>query len=182
MSRTFSRRRSLHNHRRNRLHIPHHIRRHPQTGGRKPARLHRQQRVVAQDPPGDLRPALPVDTIVANDYAFKFPPTLAPGRHRFVFINAGKQRHEINIARIKSGATYRQIAELDAKDGDIEPLLDEDHGVLHALGGATPAGTLDIDLVAGREYLLECGFSDTDTSPPHYKLGMSGSIKVRRAK
>ncbi len=130
----------------------------------------------------DSRPGLPVDTIIANDYAFKFPPTLAPGRHRFVFVNAGKQRHEVSIARIKSGTTYRQIAELDAKDGDIDPLLDEDHGVLHALGGTTPAGTLDIDLVAGREYLLECGFSDTDTSPPHYKLGMSGAIKVRRAK
>jgi hypothetical protein len=71
---------------------------------------------------------------------------------------------------------------LDAKDGDIEPLLDEDYGVLHALGGATPAGMLDVDLVAGREYLIECGFSDTDTSPPHYKLGMSGAIKVSRAK
>ena len=71
---------------------------------------------------------------------------------------------------------------MDAKDGDIEPLLDQDYGVLHALGGAAPAGMLDVDLVAGREYLLECGFSDTDTSPPHYKLGMSGAIKVTRAK
>ena len=126
----------------------------------------------------DPRPAPVVDTIVAMDYAFKFPRTLAPGRHRLVFVNAGKQRHEINISRMKSGATYRQIADLDAKDGDIEPLLDQDLGVLHAPGGTNAAGMLDVDLIAGREYLLECGFSDTDTSPPHYKLGMSGSIKV----
>ena len=128
--------------------------------------------------PRDTRPAPAVDTIVAMDYAFKFPRTLAPGRHRLVFVNAGKQRHEINISRMKSGATYRQIADLDAKDGDIEPLLDQDLGVLHAPGGTNAAGMLDVDLIAGREYLLECGFSDTDTSPPHYKLGMSGSIKV----
>ena len=126
----------------------------------------------------DPRPAPVVDTIVAMDYAFKFPRTLAPGRHRLVFVNAGKQRHEINISRMKPGATYRQIADLDAKDGDIEPLLDQDLGVLHAPGGTNAAGMLDVDLIAGREYLLECGFSDTDTSPPHYKLGMSGSIKV----
>ena len=126
----------------------------------------------------DPRPAPVVDTIVAMDYAFKFPRTLAPGRHRLVFVNAGKQRHEINISRMKSGATYRQIADLDAKDGDIEPLLDQDLGVLHAPGGTNAAGMLDVDLIAGREYLLECGFSDTDKSPPHYKLGMSGSITV----
>ena len=126
----------------------------------------------------DPRPAPVVDTIVAMDYAFKFPRTLAPGRHRLVFVNAGKQRHEINISRMKSGATYRQIADLGAKDGDIEPLLDQDLGVLHAPGGTNAAGMLDVDLIAGREYLLECGFSDTDKSPPHYKLGMSGSIKV----
>ena len=128
--------------------------------------------------PRDTRPAPPVDTIVAMDYAFKFPPTLAPGRHRLVFVNAGKQRHEISISRMKSGATYRQIADVDAKDGDIEPLLDQGFGVLHAPGGANAAGMLDVDLIAGREYLLECGFSDTDKSPPHYKLGMSGSITV----
>ena len=66
--------------------------------------------------PGNPRPAPAVDTIVATDYAFKFPRTLAPGRHRFVFVNAGKQRHEVNFARIRSGATYRQIVDVDAKE------------------------------------------------------------------
>ena len=121
-----------------------------------------------------------VDTIVANDYAFTFPRTLAPGRHRFVFVNAGKQRHEINLARLKQGVTARQIADADQKDADIEPLLDQALGVLHALGGQSPAGMLELEMVAGREYLLECGFADTEKSPPHYKLGMSGTIKVAK--
>lgn len=121
-----------------------------------------------------------VDTIVANDYAFKFPRTVAPGRHRFVFVNAGKQRHEISLARLKQGVTARQIADADQKDADIEPFLDQALGVLHALGGQSPVGMLELEMVAGREYLLECGFSDTEKSPPHYKLGMSGTIKVAK--
>jgi len=124
------------------------------------------------------RPAATVDTIVANDYAFTYPRTVAPGRHRFVFVNAGKQRHEINVARLKAGVTPRQIAEADQKDADINPLLDQALGVLHALGGQSPAGMLELEMVAGRVYLLECGFSDTEKSPPHYKLGMSGTITV----
>jgi hypothetical protein len=123
-------------------------------------------------------PAVTVDTIVANDYAFKYPRTVAPGRHRFVFVNAGKQRHEINVARLKASVTPRQIAEADQKDADINPLLDQALGVLHALGGQSPAGMLEFEMVAGRVYLLECGFSDTEKSPPHYKLGMSGTIAV----
>lgn len=137
---------------------------------------------VTKDAPtskADWSPAT-VDTIIANDYAFKYPRTLKPGRHRFVFINAGKQRHEINLARLKSGVTARQIADADQKDADIEPFLDQGLGVLHALGGQTPAGMLELEMVAGREYLIECGFSDTEKSPPHYKLGMSGTIKVAR--
>ena len=121
-----------------------------------------------------------VDTIVANDYSFRYPRTVAPGRHRFVFVNAGKQRHEINLARLKPGVTARQIADADQKDADINPFLDQALGVLHALGGRIPAGMLEVEMVAGREYLLECGFADSDKSPPHYKLGMSGTISVRR--
>jgi hypothetical protein len=121
-----------------------------------------------------------VDTIIANDYAFTYPRTVAPGRHRFVFVNAGKQRHEINLARLKVGVTARQIADADQKDADIEPFLDQDLGVLHAPGGQTPVGMLEFEMVAGRTYLLECGFSDSEKSPPHYKLGMSGIIAVRR--
>lgn len=134
------------------------------------------------DPPATRRdwPSATVDTIVANDYAFTFPRTVAPGRHRFVFVNAGKHRHEVNLARLKVGVTARQIAEIDAKDGDINPFLDQDLGVLHALAGQTPAGMLEVELAAGREYLLECGFSDTERSPPHYKLGMSGTMIVKR--
>ena len=127
---------------------------------------------------GDERPRVPVDTITGVDYAFTFPHTLAPGRHRFVFVNAGKHRHEVGLSRIKSGASLQQLAVLEAKGGDIDALLDQNLGVLHSRAGESTSGMLDFDMVAGHEYLLECGFSDTDTSPPHFKLGMFGTIRV----
>ncbi|MDQ2667089.1 MAG: hypothetical protein M3Z05_13905 [Gemmatimonadota bacterium] len=83
------------------------------------------------------------------------------------------------IALLKKGVTLRKIMEIDKIDGDIEPYLESDFGLPHASAGVTPAGLLRIKLLPGREYLLECGFADTDKSPPHYKLGMAGSFFAR---
>ncbi len=121
----------------------------------------------------------PVDTIVAMDYAFRYSSTLGAGVHRFALVNAGKQRHEVVIALLKKGVSLRKIVEIDKVDGDIEPYLESNFGLLHAPGSVSPAGILSFRLLPGREYLLECGFSDTEKSPPHYKLGMYGSIIVR---
>lgn len=128
---------------------------------------------------GKAAPSLPpADSIVASDYSFRYPSTLPPGKHSFAFTNVGKHRHELNMALLKPGVTLAKIAELDKTDGDIMPLLDDPIGVLWARAGDKALGTLDVDLLPGREYLLECGFQDDDKSPPHYKLGMSGSIRV----
>ncbi len=120
------------------------------------------------------------DSIIAYDYSFRYPATLKPGKHSFVFTNAGKHRHEVNIALLKPGVTLAKIVELDKTDGDIVPLLDDAGAVLWARAGEKALGRLDVDLLPGREYLLECGFQDDDKSPPHYKLGMSGSIRVAK--
>ena len=122
---------------------------------------------------------LRVDTVVAMDYAFRYSTTLSAGVHHFALVNTGKQRHEVAIALLKKGVTLRKIVEIDKVDGDIEPYLESNFGLLHAPAGVSPAGMLNIGLLPGREYLLECGFSDTEKSPPHYKLGMYGSIIVR---
>jgi hypothetical protein len=57
-------------------------------------------------------------------------------------------------------------------------LFDDGLGVLHSPGGTTPLGVLQVNLIPGREYMIACEFSDTDKSPPHFALGMFGSIKV----
>jgi hypothetical protein len=125
-------------------------------------------------------PAAPlvVDTIIGRDYAFTVPP-LTAGRRLLRFVNAGKQRHEFVLARLKPGVTLAKVREVDAKDGDVGALFDQSFGLVHGFGGVTPAGMLEVDLVAGREYVYECGFQDDDKSPPHHRLGMFGSFVAK---
>ena len=120
-----------------------------------------------------------IDTIAGMDYAFRYPRTLSPGRHRFTFTNIGKQRHEFSIQLLKRGATADQVAKADAKGDDVEQFFDDERfGLLIASGGTRPIGLLDVDLLAGRDYLIECGLADSPKAKPHYTLGMTGSIHV----
>jgi hypothetical protein len=41
-----------------------------------------------------------------------------------------------------------------------------------------PVGLLEVDLLPGRDYLIECGLSDSAKAKPHYMLGMTGLIHV----
>jgi hypothetical protein len=119
-----------------------------------------------------------IDTVLATDYAFRYKQKLPAGLHHFVFINSGKQRHEMSVELLKSGITMKKFYEVDHAGGDVDALIDQSLGVLHTPGGTTPLGTLDIDMLPGREYLIECGFQDMPKSPEHYKLGMFGSIQT----
>lgn len=127
----------------------------------------------------------PVDSIIAVDYAFtKYPREISPGPHAISFRNAGKHRHEINVSLLKKGKTLDSLVAIDKVDGDVEPLFEKNGGmgVLHSAAGADALGNLVVDFLPGREYVVDCGFQDDDKSPPHYKLGMYGSIKVRPLK
>lgn len=122
-------------------------------------------------------PAVAVDTIVGSDYAYtKIPETFAPGWHHVVFVNAGTQRHEINVALLKPDVTLAKIMDVAGKGGDVDSLIDEPLGVLHARTATSPLGTLDFEVLPGREYLFVCTFQDTPKSPPHFALGMVTSI------
>ena len=70
---------------------------------------------------------------------------------------------------------------MEKADGEIGPLLGARFGILHAYPGLTTQGVLSFELLPGRDYVLECAFKDTDTSPEHYKLGMIGGIHVAAA-
>jgi hypothetical protein len=134
---------------------------------------------VRSAPPAAPATEFDVDTITAMDYAFRNVSPLRPGVHYFYFVNAGKHRHEVGLHLLKKGVTLRRIMDVDKVDGDIAPYIDRDLGVLHAHAGTSPAGMLRVDVLPGREYMLDCGFSDTEKSPPHYKLGMYGTILGR---
>ena len=122
--------------------------------------------------------ASPVDSVIAVDYAYRYPRELSAGRHSLAFRNEGKQRHEMSMTLLKRGVTLDSVLAVDKRKGNVFPLFEERLGVLHSRGGEAALGRLDIDFLPGREYLIVCGFQDDDKSPPHYRLGMYGSIKV----
>ena len=129
-------------------------------------------------------PPIAVDSVIAVDYAFsKYPREISPGLHTIVFRNAGKHRHEISLTLFKKGVSLDSLVAVDKHDGDVDPLFEKNGGmgVLHATAGQAALGRIIVDFLPGREYVLDCGFSDDDKSPPHYKLGMYGSIKVKPA-
>ena len=118
------------------------------------------------------------DTIVGVNYAYKYARSLAPGRHTFLFRNEGSVRHEVFFGLLKKGVTLDSLEKVDKAGGDTFPLLDAADGLLFSSAGQTPAGTLQIDMPAGRDYVIFCTFADDAKSLPHYKLGMVGNIHI----
>jgi hypothetical protein len=126
-------------------------------------------------------PSPRADTIIGIDYAFRVPSTLAPGPHRFVFINAGTVNHEVNIALLRPGVTVAQVFEIAKVNGSLLDLADEWIGVLSTRAGASPLGALEVTLLPGREYVLKCDLSNDAKAPLHVTLGMFASIGVAKS-
>ncbi len=121
-----------------------------------------------------------IDTITGLDYAFRYNAVMKPGLHRFMFVNTGKQRHEVSFELLRSGVSLDSLLKADKAGENVDKLLDESPALLHAPGGKTALGYVTLDLKPGREYMIECAFQDSAKAPMHYELGMYGSIKVTR--
>jgi hypothetical protein len=129
--------------------------------------------------PAVARAGFVTDTIVGSDYSFQYPRTIAPGHHTFLFRNRGSVRHEVNMVLMKKGATVQQMIAVAKKGGDPFSLVEDDTpGVLLALPGQSPDGQIDDDFLPGRDYGIVCTFTNDDKSPPHFALGMYGTIHV----
>lgn len=126
-------------------------------------------------------PTVHADTIVANDYAFRYPQTLTPGIHDIAFVNEGKQRHEMVVGLLKRRTEPQAVFDAVRAGRFRRSLLEDSFGVLHTRGGTSPQGVLRIQLLPGRDYLLVCTFADSNTAPPHFMLGMFGNIHVSGA-
>ena len=118
------------------------------------------------------------DTIFATDYAFRYPRALSPGPHTLVFRNDGKVMHELNIALLKKGVSLNEFMDARNAGRNVRALTDEGLGVLFTQPGEETLGRLEVNLLPGREYRIICIFTDNPKSPPHFSLGMFGSIRV----
>jgi hypothetical protein len=132
---------------------------------------------------GGTAPVQPLaaDTIVATDYAFRYPRTISPGLHTFVMRNEGKQRHQFSIELLKQGVTVDSVMKIGKAGGDVYALMDGAYGLLHARAGTQHIGGLTIDMLPERDYLIACFFRDGPDSPEHVDLGMFGIIHTTAA-
>jgi hypothetical protein len=120
--------------------------------------------------------------IIASDYAFKAPQRLPAGRTTFRFTNNGKQRHELNITRLKKGVSTDQMLAAIRADQSVKSLTEGSVGVLFAEPGGRSQSGLTVDLTPGESYAVICIFRDSAGAKPHYDLGMSAMISVSGGK
>lgn len=112
----------------------------------------------------------------ADEYEFSGPSRLRSGRVILTMTNRGKERHEMNIVRLKEGVSARQVIEAEAAGRDTEELVADDQ-----VGGVAPvdagsSGRAEVDLVAGT-YAYAC-FVDAPDGQPHVAKGMFGEFIV----
>lgn len=117
--------------------------------------------------------------VVGSDYAFQVPEHLPPGPTLFRFVNRGKVRHELNIFMLKRGITIQQYLERRKQNKPAQDLIDGPVGVLFADAADRSDAGLSTDLVAERDYVAICIFTDQPTGPRHYEMGMYSLIRVR---
>jgi hypothetical protein len=122
--------------------------------------------------------------VIAHDYAFAAPDTVAAGLTSFSLENRGTRQHEMLIGLLRPGVNASQIIAA-AQRGTNFRLLPEVyldgamHGGLFAWPGSTSPAHLTLSLIRGRSYVLLCTFRDSTTGPQHAALGMFHLIQVR---
>ena len=122
--------------------------------------------------------------VVARDYSFEAPDTVAAGLTTFTFENQGTRQHEMLIGLLRPGVTPTVILEA-AQHGTTLRLIPEVYldgamaGALFAWPGTTSPARLTLDLVRGRSYILLCTFRDSTVAPQHAALGMFHILQVK---
>lgn len=113
----------------------------------------------------------------ATEYSFAGPRTMKAGKVNITLANKGKERHEMNIVRLKDGVTAQQVVDAEAAGRDTGDLVADDS--VGAVGPVEPGatGAAALDLVPGT-YGYAC-FVDAPDGEPHVAKGMLGQFKVR---
>ena len=116
-------------------------------------------------------PPVASDTIRMVDFAYAGPERWAAGPQMLRVENAGRQDHQVRLARLRTGASVSDW--LGAEEpGDVATAV---AGV--ARTGPGEAAYLPVDLPPG-EYVMYCLVADPGSGEPHVALGMLRAIRV----
>jgi hypothetical protein len=118
----------------------------------------------------------PKVTIRASEFKFEMPSKIESGYVNVTMRNEGKEDHQAQFARLKSGKTAKEVLQAFDKQDLAAAFAD----VTFAGGpGVTPAGqsqTVILDLQPGK-YLVVCFVAGPD-GVPHVAKGMSKEVEV----
>jgi hypothetical protein len=123
-------------------------------------------------------------TVRLFEFNFQFPDTLAAGRQLWAVTNAGREPHELLLARSPQPVTTEQVMELLA--GESEDATPTGGGPSFAdfepvggLGWLSPGLTAwtEVDLTPGT-YVALCFVYDPETGLPHVTMGMVAVFTV----
>jgi uncharacterized cupredoxin-like copper-binding protein len=121
--------------------------------------------------------ATPV-TVVATDFSFSLPATLAAGPTAFTLVNHGKQAHHFFLIRLEGGHTTEELVAGMKSPGPPPPWAVFAGGPNAVDPGGTSFPTV-VDLRPGN-YAIICIIPGPD-AVPHVMKGMSRSLHVTGA-
>lgn len=116
--------------------------------------------------------------VVATEYAFQAPDSVAPGRTVLRLKNLGRVVHELIVMKLKPGVPMDSLVALRGKREGFRTFIDGGSAVLFAPPGEVGDGELVVDFEPGRDYALWCNFRDGEGKPMHSALGMYRRIRV----
>lgn len=126
-------------------------------------------------------PSEAVLEVVATEYAFQSPDSVAPGRTVVRLKNLGRVVHELVLMKLKPGVPMDSLVALREKREGFRKFIDGGSAVLFAPPGALGDGELMVDFEPGRDYVVWCNFRDGEGKPIHSALGMYRRIRVPKA-
>jgi hypothetical protein len=113
--------------------------------------------------------------VVAHDYEFEAPATVAAGVTRIEFVNMGREFHHAWLVRLEDGKTRSDFEAAMAKPGPL-PSWVVPVGGPNAPAPGGPVANATIVLRAGH-YLWTCAVPGPDGTP-HFMKGMTRELTV----
>ena len=107
-------------------------------------------------------------TVTLSDYAFAVSGKLTAGKHTIKVVNKGPQEHELELAKVATGKTTKDLLDWIYKPDGPPP-----GNALGGIAGTAPGSTsyFTVDLQPG-DYSFICFIPDAKDHKPHFAHGM----------
>ena len=116
-----------------------------------------------------------VVTVVATDYAFQAPDTIAAGRTTFHLVNKGPDMHHIWLIKLEQGKTMADLIEATRTPGPLPKWAVDVGGPNTPVPGGEASATLDLE---PGKYVMACVIPAMKDGQLHFMKGMVKEVAV----